>query len=1300
MSKLDKQIRKAVLKEKKRQKKVLAKLAKSRKLEKKQAEADKNYRRKIYTGKAGWEGTSDLSTVTDKIIAIDNAKDESKKNRLNQLLDSVNYGGPYVNYVPSEFALDYLLFIKLVNDGRGEANTTPMMHMIMLDQVDSPDPRHENVANLCFRGSGKLQPNDSKIYTPKGYTTMGKIKKGDKVLHRDGSVTKVTKKTKETLIKCYEMHFNDGSMTVVGEDHLNIVWMYGNRKRERVLTTKQLLERPVKVKNRFRKDNKADNYKFTYRVPLCKAMEHSTKKFKVHPFVYGLSIACGNAVNAGIRIPKTQTKAVLERLDLLGIDYQKFMSSKDTGMVIFINGVGKQRHIIKNRAIKPKYLYGDISQRLDLLKGLLVGMGILDNVNMCLLTTVSETFRDQAMDLVRSLGGLASYRPIMRDQVYESYKVIIRLNNPKLNPFIDKERIARWNPSRNISKAISSIEYIGKKLGHCIRVKAKSHSYITDNYTVTHNTTAVSEYFILYNAIKSMPNFGEFKYGIFVTDTVENGVKKMRNRLDLQVRTSEFLKKYIKDTRFTDIRWEFESVANKKIVFGGFGIEALALNEKLYGETADTTIESCNVGDRIYAPNGQLETITHKSEIFDKPMYEILLEDGRKIRTSMDHINSVVIRVNGEPAKQDITTQMLSRIPLKTTNGKPRLFIENTTPVSFPQKKQDSPAYVYGLLMGAGNFIGESSCLLFTRKEYANDVEANLHVDYRYVEDFKSKSQVAFRIEGLNKLVKSGGIFNAEKTKRIIRKYKYGNIHQRVELLKGLMDANGIPCGKFGLHFSTLNEGLAQDVAWLVRSLGGSAYTTKLYLQSTREYRYRVKIHMNIGVFKIEAKLKRQLFKDVRIVPIASVRRCKSELSQCISITGETHQYLTTNFFRTHNTGVRGTVELKERPSVIIFDDIFSDKNAESAGILKKIHSSIYGALEFAMNPAKSKVIWNGTPFNAADPLYKAMNSPSWLPNVYPICEKFPCTKEEFKGAWEERFPYEWVKKKYDKAVANNSLAMFYRELMLQIATMDEKLVQPFMLQRFSRAKLMAQRSNFNFYATTDLTTTDSDSADWAVCLVVAINNIGDIFLVDGFCKKQRLSNSMIDLFRLVQKWKPLEVGVEVSGQQKGFLDYMDELMLSKNIFFDIARETNPESKNIGRRGFAPSVNKFSRFKIAVPILEELKFHVPDELENTQLLVEMEEEFDLITNDGIKSLHDDVIDAFSMLRQMKMLKPSAIALGVLPNSEQALNQLEYDSIKDPIHQNMAWSDRGSNRNDDLSNDGLIDLEPGGFDDYV
>ena len=116
-------------------------------------------------------------------------------------------------------------------------------------------------------------------------------------------------------------------------------------------------------------------------------------------------------------------------------------------------------------------------------------------------------------------------------------------------------------------------------------------------------------------------------------------------------------------------------------------------------------------------------------------------------------------------------------------------------------------------------------------------------------------------------------------------------------------------------------------------------------------------------------------------------------------------------------TGVRGSKEMGVRPMLAVLDDLISDTDAKSDTVIANIEDTIYKAVDYALHPKKSKIIWSGTPFNARDPLYKAVESGAWTVNVYPICEHFPCTEEEFRGAWIDRFSYDYVNTQYKKAV-------------------------------------------------------------------------------------------------------------------------------------------------------------------------------------------------------------------------------------------------------------------------------------------
>ena len=45
------------------------------------------------------------------------------------------------------------------------------------------------------------------------------------------------------------------------------------------------------------------------------------------------------------------------------------------------------------------------------------------------------------------------------------------------------------------------------------------------------------------------------------------------------------------------------------------------------------------------------------------------------------------------------------------------------------------------------------------------------------------------------------------------------------------------------------------------------------------------------------------------------------------------------------------------------------------------------------------------------------------------------------------------------------------------------------------------------------------------------------------------MDKNLDDLFRLVSQYSPLSVGVEVSGQQAGFIPWIQREMFSRNIF-------------------------------------------------------------------------------------------------------------------------------------------------------
>lgn len=354
-------------------------------------------------------------------------------------------------------------------------------------------------------------------------------------------------------------------------------------------------------------------------------------------------------------------------------------------------------------------------------------------------------------------------------------------------------------------------------------------------------------------------------------------------------------------------------------------------------------------------------------------------------------------------------------------------------------------------------------------------------------------------------------------------------------------------------------------------------------------------------------------------------------------------------------SGIRGTKIFGDRPVLAVLDDLVSDEAAKSKATMDTIKDTIYKGINHALDPTRRKIILNGTPFNKNDIIVEAVESGSWDVNVWPVCEKFPCTEEEFSGAWPDRFNYKFVKEQHKL----NPRA-FYQELMLRITSEEDRLVQDSEIQWYDRKNLLDKKHQFNFWITTDFATSSKNSADYSVISVWAYSANGNWYWIDGVCKKQTMDKNINDLFRLVQEYKPMQVGVEVTGQQGGFIHWLQGEMINRNIWFNFA-----SSSNSGAPGIRPTADKLSRFNIVVPWFKAGKMFFPQELKHTDIMNVFMEQIRFATVNGIKG-KDDCIDTISMLASLKPWKPA-------------------DASPTSSHENDMWDDEPIRQSISLEN---------------
>ena len=127
--------------------------------------------------------------------------------------------------------------------------------------------------------------------------------------------------------------------------------------------------------------------------------------------------------------------------------------------------------------------------------------------------------------------------------------------------------------------------------------------------------------------------------------------------------------------------------------------------------------------------------------------------------------------------------------------------------------------------------------------------------------------------------------------------YLYSSVNQRLELLQGLMDVNGIVNEEGDIVFINKNVVIAKIVVHLVQTLGGLARLEKVATK------YLVYVHLEKhNPFKLSLFKTKYSFIEKVQRKIVSVSYIGKESGRCIHVKDKEHLYLTNDCIVTHNT--------------------------------------------------------------------------------------------------------------------------------------------------------------------------------------------------------------------------------------------------------------------------------------------------------------------------------------------------------------------------------------------------------------
>jgi replicative DNA helicase len=294
-------------------------------------------------------------------------------------------------------------------------------------------------------GVGKALALDTPLPTPTGWTTMGEVAVGDRLIGADGRPTTVVAATEVLHDRpCYEVEFSDGTVIVADAQHQ---WLTETRTSRKVTTTEELRSHHAVVNTR----------------PL----DLPEQELPLPPYALGVWLGDGHSTGARITTADPEIVVYLEA----------------DGARVVPQGILRSLGVLQNKHIPTVYLRASEAQRRSLLAGLLDTEGTVTNAGAVVFSVTSRRLAEDARELIVSLGyrcGLSAGYTL----TFSTVDDVFRLERKRL---LHKEL---KDPGRTGKRFVTAVRPVPSVPVRCVEVDGPDHLYLAGRSMVpTHNST-------------------------------------------------------------------------------------------------------------------------------------------------------------------------------------------------------------------------------------------------------------------------------------------------------------------------------------------------------------------------------------------------------------------------------------------------------------------------------------------------------------------------------------------------------------------------------------------------------------------------------------------------------------------------------------------------------------------------------------------------------------------------------------------------------------------------------------------
>lgn len=320
------------------------------------------------------------------------------------------------------------------------------------------------------------------------------------------------------------------------------------------------------------------------------------------------------------------------------------------------------------------------------------------------------------------------------------------------------------------------------------------------------------------------------------------------------------------------------------------------------------------VGDEIVVPDGEIALIDGVFPQGEREVWRLVLSDGSHVECDDEHLWIVGTSRGWHrgQAPQVMTTREI-RLDTFKADGSSKWYLPAAAPVDLGDDcGLPLDPYLFGLLLGDGSF--RHDLRFSTIDDEIRDAVATAVAPECQVVPVKGPCcdftiQLAQRAGGVRNPViqtlRGLSLWGVTSHGKFVPdEFKNTSVKNRLALLQGLLDTDGtVHADGFSISFCSASLALANDVAWLVRSLGGRARV----LPKKAAFNVSVALPDEYAPFRLVRKAERvgprPKYNTFRR-GIRAVEYVGRKPVQCISVAHPSHAYVTDNFTVTHNTMV------------------------------------------------------------------------------------------------------------------------------------------------------------------------------------------------------------------------------------------------------------------------------------------------------------------------------------------------------------------------------------------------------------